>query len=88
MDSTEGLVRGLEVSDTGAPIRIPVGNATLGRILNVIGKPVDDAGPVKTTHSSPIHREPPRFTDQSTKVEVFETGIKVIDLLAPYRRGG
>ena len=88
MDSTEGLIRGLEVTDTGGPIRMPVGNCTLGRILNVVGKPVDEGGPVKATQFLPIHREPPKFTDQSTKVEVFETGIKVIDLLAPYRRGG
>jgi F-type H+-transporting ATPase subunit beta len=88
MDSTDGLVRGLAVVDTGSPIMMPVGNGMLGRITNVIGKPVDEAGPIKTTHYLPIHRDPPKFTDQSTKVEIFETGIKVIDLLAPYRRGG
>jgi F-type H+/Na+-transporting ATPase subunit beta len=88
MDSTEGLTRGLEVIDTGGPIKMPVGPVTLGRILNVVGKPVDEAGPVKATQYAPIHREPPHFVDQSTKAEVFETGIKVIDLLAPYRRGG
>ena len=88
MDSTDGLVRGMAVADTGRPIMMPVGPATLGRIANVVGRPVDEAGPIKTTHYLPIHRDPPKFTDQSTKVEVFETGIKVIDLLAPYRRGG
>jgi F-type H+-transporting ATPase subunit beta len=88
MDSTDGLVRDMVVTDTGAPIMMPVGPATLGRITNVIGKPVDEAGPIKTSTYSPIHRDPPKFTEQSTKVEIFETGIKVIDLLAPYRRGG
>jgi F-type H+-transporting ATPase subunit beta len=88
MDSTDGLVRGMAVGDTGRPIMMPVGAATLGRIANVVGRPVDEAGPIKATHYLPIHRDPPKFTDQSTKVEVFETGIKVIDLLAPYRRGG
>ena len=88
MDSTDGLVRGMEVTDTGSPIMMPVGTAMLGRILNVVGKPVDEAGPVKATHFLPIHRDPPKFIDQSTKVEIFETGIKVIDLLAPYRKGG
>ncbi len=88
MDSTDGLTRGLEVKDTGKPIMMPVGPETLGRILNVVGEPVDDAGPVNATRFSPIHREPPKFIDQSTKVEIFETGIKVIDLLAPYRKGG
>jgi F-type H+/Na+-transporting ATPase subunit beta len=88
MDSTDGLVRGQEVKDTGKPIMMPVGEATLGRILNVIGDPIDEAGPVKATKYAPIHRDPPPFIEQSTKVEVFETGIKVIDLLAPYRKGG
>ena len=88
MDSTDGLVRGLPVTDTGRPIMMPVGKETLGRILNVVGAPVDEAGPVRASISMPIHREPPSFTDQSTKVEIFETGIKVIDLLAPYRKGG
>jgi len=88
MDSTDGLVRGMGVADTGRPIMMPVGPATLGRIANVVGRPVDEAGPIKTTQYLPIHRDPPKFTEQSTKVEVFETGIKVIDLLAPYRRGG
>jgi F-type H+-transporting ATPase subunit beta len=88
MDATEGLVRGAEVLDTGAPITMPVGPACLGRVLNVIGNPVDDAGPVNAETRWPIHRPAPPFIEQSTKVEIFETGIKVIDLLAPYRKGG
>ena len=88
MDSTDGLMRGMEVKDTGKPIMMPVGHECLGRILNVVGEPVDEAGPVNATKFAPIHKEPPAFVDQSTKVEVFETGIKVIDLLAPYRKGG
>jgi F-type H+/Na+-transporting ATPase subunit beta len=88
MDSTEGLVRGQEARDTGAGIRMPVGEATLGRILNVIGEPVDEGGPVKSDKSLPIHRPPPEFVDQETEVQAFETGIKVVDLLAPYPRGG
>ena len=88
MDATEGLVRGVEVTDTGAPIMMPVGSEVLGRILNVIGKPVDEAGPVNAKKKLPIHRAAPQFVDQNTTVEVFETGIKVIDLLAPYRKGG
>ncbi|HQI82893.1 MAG TPA: F0F1 ATP synthase subunit beta, partial [Deltaproteobacteria bacterium] len=88
MDSSDGLVRGMPVKDTGAPISIPVGDAVLGRILNVVGKPVDEAGPVNTDKKFPIHREPPKFTEQSTSIESFETGIKVIDLLTPYMRGG
>ncbi len=88
MDSTDGLMRGMEVKDTGKPIMMPVGKACLGRILNVVGVPVDEAGPVNAEKYLPIHREPPAFVDQSTKVEIFETGIKVIDLLAPYRKGG
>jgi F-type H+-transporting ATPase subunit beta len=88
MDSTDGLVRGATVKNTGAPISMPVGAGVLGRILNVIGVPIDEAGPVKFTETRPIHREAPKFVDQSVNVEMFETGIKVIDLLAPYRRGG
>lgn len=88
MDSTDGLVRGQEVKNTGQPIRMPVGPETLGRILNVVGAPVDEGGPVKANKAYPIHRSAPVFTDQSTKVEMFETGIKVIDLLAPYSKGG
>ncbi|NLE89235.1 MAG: F0F1 ATP synthase subunit beta [Myxococcales bacterium] len=88
MDATEGLVRGAEVKDTGNPISVPVGPATLGRIMNVVGAPVDEAGPVQAEQRWPIHRPAPAFVDQNTNVEVFETGIKVIDLLAPYRKGG
>ena len=88
MDSTDGLVRGMPVKNSGAPITVPVGDAVLGRILNVVGKPVDEAGPVSTDKRYPIHREPPKFTEQSTSIESFETGIKVIDLLTPYMRGG
>lgn len=88
MDSTEGLQRGVEVVDTGSPISIPVGKAVLGRILNVLGEPVDEAGSVNAEEFSPIHREAPSFEDQGTDIEVFETGIKVIDLLAPYIKGG
>jgi ATP synthase F1 beta subunit len=88
MDSTDGLVRGMEVRDTGMPIMVPVGPKTLGRILNVVGAPVDEQGPVLAELRWPIHRKAPSFVEQSTKVEPFVTGIKVIDLLAPYRRGG
>lgn len=88
MDSTDGLARGLEVSDTGRQISVPVGNEVLGRIINVTGEPIDDAGEVKATKHYPIHRKAPEFTRQSTKVEMLETGIKVIDLLAPYQKGG
>jgi F-type H+/Na+-transporting ATPase subunit beta len=88
MSSTDGLVRGMEVADTGAPISVPVGPATLGRIFNVIGEPVDEKGPVSTQDTLPIHRPAPKFTELETKPTVFETGIKVIDLLTPYRRGG
>ncbi|MBD1839875.1 F0F1 ATP synthase subunit beta [Coleofasciculus sp. FACHB-64] len=88
MSSTDGLVRGMEVVDTGAAITVPVGPATLGRIFNVLGEPVDNKGPVNTEETFPIHRPAPKFTDLETKPSVFETGIKVLDLLAPYRRGG
>src|SRR5689334_6805606 len=88
MDTTDGLSRGQPARDTGAPILVPVGKGTLGRILNVVGEPVDERGPVKSTSSLPIHRPAPAFTEQNVKVEIFETGIKVIDLLAPYTRGG
>ncbi len=88
MDATEGLVRGQDVTDTGEPIMVPVGPATLGRILNVTGDPVDEAGPVKTEHYAPIHRPAPAFTEQSTEAEMLPTGIKVVDLLCPYARGG
>ncbi|AVW91924.1 F0F1 ATP synthase subunit beta [Celeribacter baekdonensis] len=88
MDATEGLVRGQAVSDTGGPITIPVGNATLGRILNVVGEPVDEKGPVNATEFRPIHADAPEFDEQSTSSEILVTGIKVIDLLAPYSKGG
>ncbi|HKP57261.1 MAG TPA: F0F1 ATP synthase subunit beta [Polyangiales bacterium] len=88
MDSTEGLVRGMQVRNTGAPIRMPVGPECLGRILNVVGAPVDGKGPLNAKHFSSIHRAAPSFTEQSTQIEILETGIKVIDLLAPYRKGG
>jgi F-type H+-transporting ATPase subunit beta len=88
MDTTEGLVRGMSVSNTGAPIAVPVGEKTLGRIMNVIGQPIDEAGPIDSAKTLPIHREPPAFEDQDTRIEAFETGIKVVDLLAPYSRGG
>ncbi len=88
MDQTDGLVRGMGVTNTHAPIMMPVGQEVLGRILNVVGLPVDERGPVNAKKFLPIHRGAPKFVDQSVKVEAFETGIKVIDLLAPYRRGG
>ena len=88
MDSTEGLVRGQAVRDTGNAITIPVGPATLGRIVNVIGEPIDEAGPVKGVEMRPIHAEAPKFTEQSTEAQILVTGIKVVDLLAPYARGG
>jgi len=88
MSSTEGLKRGLDVIDTGAPISVPVGTSTLGRIFNVIGETVDEAEPLKVQKRLPIHREPPALSEQSTNVEIFETGIKVIDLLEPYVKGG
>ncbi len=88
MDTTEGLVRGQKVVDTGAPIMVPVGPETLGRIINVVGEPVDERGPVQTKKLLPIHREAPEFVDQSTAQQVLVTGIKVVDLLAPYSRGG
>ncbi|MBT5048302.1 MAG: F0F1 ATP synthase subunit beta [Rhodospirillaceae bacterium] len=88
MDATEGLVRGQEVMDTGEPITVPVGPETLGRIMNVIGEPVDERGPVNTAKRLPIHRAAPEFVEQSTETEMLVTGIKVVDLLAPYARGG
>ena len=88
MDSTEGLVRGQTATDLDAPISMPVGPETLGRIMNVIGDPVDERGPISTTKKYPIHRPAPEFVDQSTETEVLVTGIKVVDLLAPYARGG
>jgi F-type H+-transporting ATPase subunit beta len=88
MESTDGLVRGMEVFDTGAPITVPVGESTLGRLINVTGDPVDEGGPIDTSHRMPIHRDAPAFADQGTEVEILETGIKVIDLICPYSRGG
>ena len=88
MDTTEGLVRGQEVSDTGAGILVPVGPEMLGRIINVVGEPIDERGAVTTTKSMPIHAPAPDFVDQSTEAEILETGIKVVDLLAPYAKGG
>src|ERR1700742_1331086 len=88
MDTTEGLTRGQEVIDTGAPIRVPVGPATLGRIMNVIGEPIDEAGPISQEHVASIHREAPTFSEQAGTAEVLVTGIKVIDLLCPYTKGG
>jgi F-type H+-transporting ATPase subunit beta len=88
MDSTEGLVRGQEVKDTGQPIAIPVGDETLGRIINVIGDPVDEAGPVKGAERRPIHAPAPSYVDQATEAQILVTGIKVVDLLAPYAKGG
>src|SRR6187397_264761 len=88
MDSSEGLVRGQEVTDTGQPIQVPVGVGTLGRIMNVIGEPIDEAGPVQAEGMRPIHQEAPTYTDQSTEAEILVTGIKVVDLLAPYAKGG
>ena len=88
MDATEGLVRGQEVTDTGAPITVPVGPEMLGRIINVIGEPIDERGPVNTAQKASIHRSAPEFDEQSTEAEMLVTGIKVVDLLAPYARGG
>ncbi len=88
MDSTEGLVRGMPVTDSGGPIKVPVGPVTLGRLMNVTGRPIDEAGPITSERWMPIHREPPTFAEQATEVEIFETGIKVIDLICPYSRGG
>ncbi|MBY0369805.1 F0F1 ATP synthase subunit beta [bacterium] len=88
MDSTDGLTRGMKARDTASPISMPVGREVLGRILNVIGEPVDEMGPVKAKKTYPIHRPPPSFEDQSTQVEMLVTGIKVVDLLAPYSKGG
>jgi len=88
LDSTEGLVRGQPVLDTGNPIKVPVGPECLGRIMNVIGEPIDERGPINTKKSSPIHKEAPSFTEQGAGAELLITGIKVVDLLAPYAKGG
>src|SRR6187399_1532228 len=88
LQPTEGLVRGMKAESLGSPVMVPVGKETLGRVLNVIGQPVDKMGPVQTTRRMPIHRTAPTFEEQSTELQMFETGIKVIDLLEPYLRGG
>ncbi len=88
MDGTDGLVRGMDVKDAGKPIATPVGKASLGRILNVVGRPVDEQGPVDESKTRPIHRESPSFVEQSTEIELLETGVKVIDLLVPFPKGG
>ena len=88
MDTTDGLMRGLEVKDTGEQIMVPVGEKTLGRIMNVIGEPVDELGPIESEKKYPIHRPAPKFEDLNTSDEVLVTGIKVVDLLAPYMKGG
>src|SRR5215469_4628276 len=88
MDISDGLVRGQEVTDTGQPIEVPVGNETLGRIINVVGEAVDEAGPVKTKQRRAIHQPAPEYIEQSTEAQILITGIKVVDLLAPYAKGG
>src|ERR1700754_3568943 len=88
MDTSEGLTRGQEVTDTGAPISVPVGHETLGRIMNVIGEPVDEAGPLVTATKRAIHQDAPSYVEQSTEGQILVTGIKVVDLLAPYAKGG
>ena len=88
LSSTDGLTRGMTAMDTGAPITVPVGDEVLGRLFNVMGQTIDEKGPVNTTKTSPIHKPAPSFEDQNTKSEIYETGIKVIDLIAPYTRGG
>src|SRR5262245_55390016 len=88
MDISDGLVRGQEVTDTGQPIAVPVGDGTLGRIINVVGEPVDEAGPVPHTENRPIHAPAPSYTEQSPESQILITGIKVVDLLAPYSKGG
>ena len=88
MDSTDGLVRGMEVTDTGQPIAVPVGPITLGRLMNVTGDPIDEGGPISSDLTMPIHRDAPAFAEQGVEVEILETGIKVVDLICPYARGG
>src|SRR4051812_7347952 len=88
LGSTDGLVRGMKVTDTGGPLTVPVGKETLGRVFNLLGEPIDGRGPIETTERRPIHRAPPPFNELSSKTELFETGIKVIDLLTPLVRGG
>src|SRR5262245_43389652 len=88
MDTSEGLLRGQDVKDTAQPVAVPVGDQTLGRLVNVVGDPVDEAGPVKTKEKRAIHQPAPAYTDQSTEAQILITGIKVVDLLAPYAKGG
>src|SRR3984957_289558 len=88
LSTTDGLQRGMQVSDTGAPITVPVGEETLGRVFNLLGKPIDNGGELKTAKRLPIHRQPPAFDEQSTKVELLQTGLKVVDLLIPFNKGG
>ena len=88
INATDGLIRGIEVNDTGKSLSVPVGQITLGRIFNVLGEPIDNLGPVNASKDLPIHRSAPTFVELDTKLAIFETGIKVVDLLAPYRRGG
>ncbi|MEA2396136.1 MAG: F-type H+/Na+-transporting ATPase subunit beta, partial [Solirubrobacteraceae bacterium] len=88
MDTTDGLARGTEVVDTGGPITVPVGEVTLGRIFNLLGEPIDEGGPIEVKERWPIHRDAPDVTDLTPTTEMFETGIKVVDLLAPYAKGG
>src|SRR5207249_5828035 len=88
MDTTDGMSRGMKAYATGAPITVPVGEASLGRLFNVLGRPIDNGGPVESNVYYPIHRQPPAFEDLTTSPEMFETGIKVIDLLAPFTKGG
>src|SRR5207247_753889 len=88
MTTTDGLARGVEVRDTGGPITVPVGEATLGRVFDVLGRPIDGKGDVDRSHVLPIHRSAPPFDEQTTEVEVFETGLKVIDLICPFKKGG
>ena len=88
MEPTEGMVRGMKAIDTGGPITVPVGRETLGRVLNVIGNPVDKLGPINAAKRNPIHRQAPAFDEQSTSMEMFETGVKVIDLIQPFLKGG
>jgi F-type H+-transporting ATPase subunit beta len=85
---TDGLQRGMEAQDTGAPVTVPVGRECLGRLMDVLGQPKDERGPIQAKHQSPIHKPPPAFVDQETRPQIFETGIKVIDLLEPYQKGG
>ncbi|XP_057823940.2 ATP synthase subunit beta, chloroplastic-like [Cryptomeria japonica] len=88
MNATDGSMRGMKVIDTGGPLSVPVGETTLGRIFNVLGEPIDDLGPIDALTRSPIHRSAPAFTQLDTRFSIFETSIKVVDLLAPYRHGG